>query len=63
MRIYIIIYVHWMTASVMEMAIIVSVFVCKLVDIVPLLFFITISKNDTAVVEYSCVKLMFSEFC
>ena len=28
-------------------------------DIVPLLIVITTSKNDTAVIEYSCVKLMF----
>ena len=34
-----------------------------LVDIVPLLILITASKNDTAVLEYSCVKLTFGEFC
>ena len=51
----IIFYVHWITAGVMEIAIVVSVFL----DIIPLLTLITTSKNDTAVVEYSCVNLMF----
>ena len=46
-----------MTASVMEIAMIVSFFLQ--VDIVPLLFLVTRSKNDTVVVEYSCVKVMF----
>ena len=52
-----------MTAGVMEIAMIISVFWYKLVDIVPLLFLTTISKNYTTVVEHSCVKLMPVEFC
>ena len=34
-------------------------FLYELVDIIILLFLITASMNDTAVVEYSCVKRMF----
>ena len=50
---------HRMTAGVMEIAMVVIVFSYKLVVIIPLLTLIITSKNDTAVVEYSCVKLMF----
>ena len=35
----------------------------KLVDVIPLLLLITVSKNDTAVVEYSCVNLCSGGFC
>ena len=49
---------HRMTAGVMEIVMVVSVFY-ELVDIIPLLILIITSKNDTAVVEYSRVKLMF----
>ena len=52
-------YVHRMTAGVMEIVMVVSICYYKLVDIVPLLILITTNKNDTAVVEYSCAKLMF----
>ena len=55
--------VHKMTAGVMEIAIAVSVFLYILANIIPLLILIITSKNDTAVVEYSCVKLMLGEFC
>ena len=47
-----------MTVGVMEIAVVVSVFSYKLVNIIQLFILITTSKNDTAVVEYSCVKLM-----
>ena len=48
-----------MTACVMEIAMVVSVFLYELVDMIPLLILIITSKNDTAVKEYSCAKLMF----
>ena len=49
-----------MTAVAIEIALVVSVlFFYELVDIIPLLILIVASKNDTAVEEYSCVKLMF----
>ena len=40
-------------------AIVVSVSLYKQVEIVAILILIFTCKNDTAVVEYSCVKLMF----
>ena len=40
----------------MDIAMIVNVLLCELVDIVPLLFLITTSNDDTAVVEHSGVK-------
>ena len=43
----------------MEIAMVVCVFLNKLVVIIPLLVLIITSRNDTAVVEYSCVRLMF----
>ena len=43
----------------MEIAMVVRVFLYKLVDIITLLVSIITSKNDTVVVEYSCVKPMF----
>ena len=48
-----------MTACVMEIAMVVSVFLHRLVDIISLFILIITSKNDTAVEEYSCVKHMF----
>ena len=48
-----------LTAGVMEIAMVVRVFLYKLVDIFPLLILIITSKNDTAVVENSCVMPMF----
>ena len=42
----------------MEIAMVVSVFMYGQVAIIPLLILIITSKNDTAVLEYSCVKLM-----
>ena len=39
----------------MEIGMVVSAFLYKLVDVIPLLILIITSKNDTAVVEYSCV--------
>ena len=47
---------HRMTACVMEIMMVVSVFMYRLVDIIPLLILIIASKNDAAVVEYSCVE-------
>ena len=47
-----------MTAGVVEIAMVVMVFEYKLVDIIPLLILIITSKNETAVVEYSCEKLI-----
>ena len=38
---------------------IVSVFWCKLVDIVPMLLLIITSRHETDILEYSCVKHMF----
>ena len=51
--------VHRMRAGVMEAAVIFSVFLYKLEDIVPLYTLITTSRNDSSVVEHSCVTLMF----
>ena len=49
-----------MTAGVIEIAIFVGVFIWyRLVDIIPLLVLIITTKNDTVVVEYTCVKRMF----
>ena len=57
---YRIFHVHRMTAGVMEIALVVSVFFAyRLVDIIPLFISIITFKNDTAVVEYTCVRLMF----
>ena len=46
------------TAGALEIPMVVSVFLYELVDISTLLILIITSKNDSAVVEYSCVKLM-----
>ena len=48
-----------MTASVVVIAMAVSVVLYKLVDIFPVLNLIIIYKNNTAVVENSCVKFTF----
>ena len=52
-----------MTAVVVEIAMIVSVFMYKLLDIFPLLILIITSKDDAAVEVYSCVKHMLGELC